>query len=200
MEKKFTNKEVAEVQNGLEFEGFDVTLSTDNEYFRLCFKNQILISDSANEDLYDVENAIMYFNDVLREIYSIKRWRGVVKTAIEKGFSFKANEGLDNILINAENFIIKSTPLEERKYDVVSDFWNNFRGQSQSLEWYDEDNECCISACGQIIADRSQDRSYIRVQDGKLSKAEWFESEEDDVYTYLDTVVTTKGQVYTLIA
>ena len=205
MKTKHTYQEALEVQHSLANNadelGFEVEVSADDEYFRLTFKKMLISADSANSDLYDVDSAIAAFDSELEEIADcIKRWTGVVGKAVEDGFTFNSHWGLDNVLINAEKFLIDATPVEERDYDIVPDFWSNFRGQSQSLEWYDEDNQCCVSESGQIIADQYRDRSFFRVKDGKLSKAEWYEDDQDDVFTYLDVVVTTRGKVVMLLA
>lgn len=206
MKAKHTNEEAFEIQKNLANNagelGFEVQVSVDEEYFRLTFKGELISADSANSDLYEAESALAAFDSELEPIADyITRWTGVVAKAIEDGFTFNAsNTDLDSILINAEAFLIKKTPLDECEHDIVSDFWSNFRGQSQSLEWYDEDNNCCVSVWGQIIADRYKDRSFYRVKDGKLTKAAWYEDDDEDVYTYLDTVVTTRGKVVMLLA
>lgn len=197
MKTNYTSEDAKYIQDNLNVEGFEVKVAVAGDYFRLEFEGMLIDGDSANSDLYDTETAICAFNDVLENVS--KRWIGVVKAAIAKGFTFCSTD-LDAVLVDAENYIINATPFEERGFDVVNDFWNNFRGQSQSLEWCDEDGECCVSSWGQIIGDSFKDRTYYRLKDGKLTKAEWFENEEEDVFTYLDTVVTTKGKVVTLIA
>lgn len=197
MKTNYTNEDAKYIQDNLNVEGFEVKVAVAGDYFRLEFEGMLIDGDSANSDLYDTETAICAFNDVLENVS--KRWIGVVKAAITKGFTF-CNPDLDTVLVDAENYIINATPFEERNFDVVGDFWNNFRGQSQSLEWYDEDGECCTAQWGQIIADRYQDRSYYRREGNKLTPAQWFESEDENVFVYLDTVVTTKGEVVTLIA
>ena len=200
MKTNYTYKDAQEVQDNLNVNGFEVKVSADGEYFRLEIAGNPIVADSANADLYDIESATAAFNDRLESISEPTRWAGIVRAAIERGFTFKTREDLDNVFVNAEKFIIDNTPFEERSYDIVTDFWQNFHGPQQSLEWYDEDGECCVSSWGQIIGDSFKDRTYYRLKDGKLTKAEWFENEDEDVFTYLDTVVTTKGEVVTLIA
>lgn len=199
MRKKYTYDDVTYIQDNLDIEGFEVCLSIDEEYFKLKFEGIWIFDDSACNDAYDPDTAIALFNDKLSKIeVEPHYWRGVVKAAIGKGFTFTTHTDLDAVVVEAENFLVKETPFEDREYSIVPEF--NFRGQSQSLEWRDEDNILCTAQWGEIISSDWRRRSYYRLKDKKLTKAEWFENGDEDVYTYLDTVVTSKGKVVTLIA
>lgn len=201
MKAQHSSKEVEYIKANLNVKGFDVELSIDDEYFKLVVDhNHPIISDSACSDLYDVELALCRFNDCLDEIDQPERWLGVVKAAIERGFSFRGCE-MDNILVDAEKYIIDSYDVEDCKFEIVSDFWQNYGGEfSQSLYWCDEANNVCIDASGRIVANDAKDRTYYRVNDGHLALAERFENDQPDVYVYLDTVVTTAGEPVVLLA
>lgn len=197
---KHTNEEAQYISENLKYEGFDVKVSASGDYFRLEISGNPILADSADNDLYDTESSIAAFNEMLDNITAPNHWVGVVKAAIQRGFNFKSTD-LDQIFIDAEKYIIDNVPFEDRSHSIVPEFWGSYRGGYHShLEWYDEDNELCTYQDGQIISNYYKDRTYYRLTDGKLAKAEWYESDDDDVYVYLDTVVTTKGEVVTLIA
>lgn len=173
---------------------FTAELSIDGEYVNLLFNGCKISQDSANEDLYSPESAMAAFENVISELP--KRWMGVMKAAMAAGFVPTLNQDLAEMFVDAEGYLFDNTADEDCKVDVVSDFWDNPR----YLYWADEDNNTCSDQSGQIIADNPRDRTYYRYQDGKLSPAKYYESDDADVYTYLDKVVDGKGQVWILLA
>jgi hypothetical protein len=207
MEKiKHTTEEAQEIQEALTVKGFDVELSADYEYFKLMFHGQPICEDSANTDLYNVESAEAEFNYILSKISQPARWVGIVKAAIDTAIydnegnirTFNINsDDLDQILIEAEAFVIDSVPFEERTIDFVPEFWEN----QKCLTYCDEDNQICVQAWGEIISDDWKCRSYYRIHNKKIvEKLSCYLSDEEDVYCYLDVVVTTRGEVINLFA
>lgn len=173
---------------------FTAELSIDGEYVNLFFNGCKISQDSGNEDLYSPDSAMEAFEAVISELP--ERWVGVMKAAMAAGFVPTLNLDLEAMFIDAEHYLIINTEDEDCKVDVVPDFWDN----PQYLMWMDEDNNTCTEQWGQIIADNPRDRTYYRYQDGKLSPAKYYESEDADVYTYLDKVVDGKGHVWILLA
>lgn len=200
---KYSPSDALLIQNQLDetfCKGFDVKVAAAGDYFRLELHGLLISGDSANSDLYSIDSAFASFSAIFEDCNFVNRWIRVVSYAIEMGFYFRAGTNIDDIFINAEKFIIDKTPFEERCFEIITDFWDNISGNAQSLTFYDEEHECCCAEYGQIIANDYKQRSYFRVIDNKLVPAKWFDANEQDVYTYLDTIVTTKGKVITLIA
>ena len=196
MNTKHNYNEAKEIEEALPIEGFNVVLSLDEEYFKLMFNGVPVCADSANEDLYTVEGAQSEFEWLLGKITQPVRWCGVVAEAIKRGFRFN-NTDLDQVLLEAEMFIIKEVPFEERRVEIVPEFWEN----QKSLTWCDEDGQICVQSWGEIVSDDWKGRSYYRIQNRKIvEKVSHWLSDEEDVFCYLDVVVTTKGEVVNLFA
>lgn len=173
---------------------FTAELSIDGENVTLLFNGCKITQDSANEDLYSPESAQAVFESIINDLSS--RWVGVMKAAIAAGFVPTLNQDLEDIFCEAEAHLCDNTEDEDCMVDVIPDFWNH----PNYLYWTDEDNNTCSDQSGQIIADNPHDRTYYRYQDCKLSPAKYYESEDADVYTYLDKVVDSKGHVWILLA
>ena len=182
-------------QNLITNEGFDVKISADGEYFRLYFCGCPVIADSANPDLYDTESTLATFNDYLEE-YITPRWIGVVKAAIEIGYSFNENENVDDILVNAEQYLIENTEADDITAEVVPEFWEH----KNHLEWYDDRNICCLDVFGEIISTDYHGWNYFRLAGNKPTPAGWWESDDEDVYVFLSYAVTSDGKVKMLLA
>lgn len=172
---------------------FTAELSVDGEYVNLLFNGCKVYQDSANEDMYSQESAQAAFEDIISEFSN--RWVGVMKAAMAAGFVPTQNLVLEAMLIEAEHYLVINTEDEDCKVDVVQDFWDNPR----YLMWMDKDNNVCVEEWGEIISNDYRSRTYYRYQDGKLTPAKYYESEDADVYTYLKKVVDGKGQVWILI-
>lgn len=114
MKVQHTNKEIEYIKANLNVKGFDVEISADGEFFTLVVDHlHPIVHDSACSDCYDADGAIGIFNSYLDGLVQPERWLGVVKEAIGRGFSFPCNSDLDNILVDAEKYIIDSYDVED---------------------------------------------------------------------------------------
>lgn len=197
---KHTADEAKSIEAKLVRKGFSVEVSVDDEYFKLMLGTTPICADSANSDLYDTTLALATFNEILEQIDAPKRWIGVVSAAIARGYHPEHPQEVDQTLINAEKYIIDEVPFEYRSFEIVPDFWDNFNGRSATITWYDEDGECCLDS-SQVIADDLNQRSYYRrLENGNLEAVDSVFRNDDNVHMYLDTVVTSRGEVVTLLA
>lgn len=181
-------KTTIELQNG-----FTAELAVSGDYYKLTYKGETLYQDSACEECYDEADAEVFFNELIDSIS--EREQGILKSAIEDGFIVPSNCAFENLGIEAENYLIENTPEEDKFIDVVTDFWST----PNYLFWMDEDNNVCIDASGEIVSNDYKLRSYYRYDGKKLEKVSWAWASDEDVYCYLDTVVTTRGKVVILI-
>lgn len=196
---KHTADEAKSIEAKLVRKGFSVEVSVDGEYFKLMLGTTPICADSANSDLYDTTLALASFNEILEQIDAPKRWIGVVNAAIARGFVLRHPTDVEQTLLDAEKFIIGQVPFELRSHEVVPDFWDNFNGSSATITWYDEDGECCLDS-SQVFADNVSQRTFYRLVGRELKPESHIYRGDEDVYMYLDTIVTTKGEVVTLVA
>lgn len=65
--------------------GYEVQVSLDGEYYKLCKDDNPIIADSANEDLYSADTAEAYFNAYGEEYvtYSEKQYDKYIVRIIE---------------------------------------------------------------------------------------------------------------------
>lgn len=173
---------------------FSAEPSIDGEYCHLYFNGKKVYEDSSNGDLYTEEGAIGTFESMLNELP--ERWVPVVKSAMEWSYEPDLRLDLEGILVDAENYLIGRLDDEDCKVDIVTNFWSN----PNYLYWQDENNIVCCDQSGEIISNDPKLRSYYRYQNGELTPAKWFENDDESVYTYLDKVVDSKGNVWILLA
>lgn len=173
--------------------GFKAEVAVD--YYKMTYNGQTIYQDSSCEDCYDEESAEYFFNNLLDE-YSF-RLQEIVKIAIDKGFKDIVVNDFETTYIEAENYIITTTEECDKKAEIVWDFWSN----PNYLYFSDENNEVCVDASGEIVSNDYKLRSYARIKDGHVvEKVKYFYSDEDDVFCYLDTIVTSNGEVVDLYA
>ena len=181
-------KATIELQNG-----FTAELAVSGDYYKLTYKGETLYQDSACEECYDEADAEVFFNELIDSLS--EREQGILKRAIEDGFIVPSNCAFENLGIEAENYILENTDEEDKSIEIVSDFWSS----PNHLFWMDEDNNVCVDASGEIVCNDFKLRSYYRYDGKKLEKVSWAWADDEDVYCYIDTVVTTRGEVVILI-
>ena len=178
--------------------GFSAEPTISGDYYKLCYKGETLYQDSACDDLYDEETAEAFFNEILDKQGARKC--NVIKAAIDKGFQVSSNiiYDLDNVFVDAENFIIKNTDIKDCKVDIIDFNWGGANG-NQSLYWCDAHNNVCIDEFGRILGDDDKRWSYYRYDGNQLSGAEWVESDDENVYVFVGQCVDTDGNVWVLL-
>lgn len=160
---------------------------------RLLFCGEIVVDDSANEDLYCEESAEAFFNDFIEneEMNSI-HWQLNVAKAIEEGYHYNKSLGFNNV-VEAENYLIDKIQPSFQYCEL------RCSGYNQSYQYKDKIVSGQIFDFGHYEAEKEV---YFRVDDdGNFTPVDWFEvpdGEERHQYVYVYDTIVYDGEVIRL--
>lgn len=125
----------------------------------------------------------------------------VVRTAIENGFEVDFNDDMEQILVDAEEFILENCKVEGRVFCEL-----HTHGTSQYYNFIDEDGSerNCSGEIFDFLKYKEKDEVYFRIEEnGNFTPVNWFdipnEGEERENYVFVyDRIVDCKGKLIEL--
>lgn len=175
-----------------EFGYFSVELSATEDYFRLLFKDVLLICDSACEDLYDEETAEACFNDYINE-YCDEQSQMTLAAAIDEGYEYNHNLDFDDNAVDAENFLIHNEDVEK-----------TFVHCNLTPNGYSYKNHVVSGDIFDFGHFRAENKVYFQEEeDGSFTPVDWFEvpapgEEGRENYIFVFDTIVYDGEVLML--